>query len=67
MKIKAIEIAELPAGSVIRINGVDWIRMKDSYDTEDGVFNPKNGDWAPWSHLFNFHDEVELISKGESK
>jgi hypothetical protein len=64
MKMKAEGIRHLQPGSVIRINGVDWIRMADSGDTEGlngGIFNPQDGDWMKWYALCFADDEVELI------
>ena len=34
MGMKAEEIKDLPAGSIVRINGTDWIRMGDSGHSE---------------------------------
>lgn len=68
--MKASYIKDLPAGSVVRINGVEWIRMQDSGDAEglnQGIFNPKDGDWMEWYALCLADDEVELITEGESK
>ena len=70
MQIKAMEIGDLPAGSVVLVDGVEWTRLADSGDTEglnDALCNPKNGDWIRWYALLYAEDEVELIRKGESK
>jgi hypothetical protein len=67
MKIKAKEIADLPAGSIVLVNGVEWTRLADSGYTEglnDALCNPKDGDWIRWMALCYFDDEVELIRKG---
>ena len=69
MKIKASEISDLPAGSVVLIDGVEWVRLTDSGDTEglnDALCNPKNGDWIRWMALCYADDVVELVRKGES-
>ena len=63
----AEEIGDLPAGSIVRINGTDWIRMRDSGHSEGPngcIFNPNDGDWMNWSHLCLADDEVELIRNG---
>ena len=68
--MRAEEIKDLPAGSIVRINSVDWIRMGDSGHSEglNGyIFNPNDGDWMSWSHLCLSDDEVELVRKGDSK
>ena len=68
MKIKAMEISDLPAGSIVRVNGVEWTRLADSGDTEglnDALCNPKNGDWIRWMALVYMDEEVELIRRGE--
>ena len=66
--MKAEEIENLPPGSRVRINGVEWVRMADSYDGFDsGIFNPEDGDWMRWYALCRANDEVELVHKGESK
>ena len=70
MKIKAMEIKDLPAGSIVRVDGVEWTRLADSGDTEglnDALCNPKNGDWIRWSALCYADDVVDLIRKGEVK
>ena len=70
MLIKASEISDLPAGSIVLVDGVEWTRLADSGDTEglnDALCNPKNGDWIRWMALIEFDAEVELIRKGESK
>lgn len=67
MKIKAMEIRDLPAGSIVRVDGVEWTRLADSGDTEglnDGLCNPKNGDWITWTALVYALDDVELIRRG---
>ena len=67
VKIKAMEISDLPAGSIVRINGVEWTRLADSGDTEglnDALCNPKDGDWIRWMALVYMHEEVDLIRKG---
>ena len=64
--MKAIEITKLPAGSIVRIKGVEWIRMVDTNSPDglnEGIFNPKDGDWMPWFYLCYDNDEVELIRK----
>ena len=67
--MRAEEIQDLPAGSVVRINDVEWVRMADS----DGghirgcICNPKDGDWMKWSHLCFLDDEVTLIRKGATQ
>ena len=70
MKIKAMEIKDLPAGSIVRVDGVEGTRLADSGDTEglnDALCNPKNGDWIRWTALCYADDVVELIRKGEVK
>ena len=70
MKIKASEISDLPAGSVVLVDGVEWVRLADSGDTEglnDALCNPKNGDWIRWQALCYADDVFDLIRKGESK
>lgn len=67
MKIKAMDIRKLPAGSIVLVDGVEWTRLADSGDTEglnDGLCNPKNGDWITWTALVDFDAEVDLIRKG---
>ena len=68
MKIRAKEIRDLPSGSRVLVNGVEWVRMADSGDTEglnDGLFNPIDGDWIRWTALCYADDEVTLTYKRE--
>jgi hypothetical protein len=66
--MRAEEIENLPPGSRVRINGVEWVRMADSYDGFDScILNPEDGDWMRWYALCLANDEVELTHKGEIK
>ena len=67
MKIKAMEISDLPAGSIVRINGVEWTRLANSIDSQglqNALCNPKDGDWITWQALVYMHEEIDLIRKG---
>lgn len=65
MKIKALEIDDLPPGSVVRLPNFknDWVRMVDApaMHFNGGLFCPTTGEWYDWQSLCWIGDEVELI------
>lgn len=69
MKVKAEHITDLPPGSVVRIKGVEWVRLVDepSLHLNDMVCNPKTGYWTSWMCLVLLDDEVEVLKRGELK
>ena len=69
MKIKAEHISELPPGSVVRINGIEWVRLADAESIHFvGVLcNPETGYWTSWQGLVFMDDEVEVLKRGETK
>jgi hypothetical protein len=67
MKIRAMEIQYLPAGSRVVLDNTEWIRMEDCrrHHIDGYVFNPTNGDFGHWSMLCSIFDDIELTHRAD--